>query len=218
MKRIATIAALIAFGATPAVAQWAGMPVWNNPKGGTGVTIDGDLGLPNSNGGKGTAFGARATLGLANISLTAGLSNWKPSGYRSGTTSVGGVAQFKVIGGSLIPVAVNIQLGAGTAGAATDSIGTATPKITMLVAGAGISVNVPTPGLSIEPYLSVGNRWNKLSGVSGTQSNVGWVVGANLGFGMLGLHFAYDSQKMGGVTRGIIGIGAHVALKAPIGM
>jgi hypothetical protein len=35
---------------------------------------------------------------------------------------------------------------------------------------------------------------------------------------MLGLHFAYDSQKIGSVTRGIIGIGAHVALKAPIGM
>jgi len=212
MKRIATIAALIAWGATPALAQWAGMPVWNNPKGGTGVTIDGDLGLPNSNGGKGTAFGARATLGIANISLTAGLSSWKPSGYTSSITSVGGTAQFKVIGGSLIPVAVNIQLGAGTASA----VGTQ-PKVTMLVAGAGISVNVPTPGLSIEPYLSVGNRWNKPSGGS-TVSNVGWVVGANIGFGMLGLHFAYDSQKIGSVTRGIIGIGAHVALKAPIGM
>jgi hypothetical protein len=87
----------------------------------------------------------------------------------------------------------------------------------MLVAGAGISVNVPTPGLSIEPYLSVGNRWNKPSGGS-TVSNVGWVVGANIGFGMLGLHVAYDSQKIGSTTRGIIGIGAHVALKAPIGM
>jgi hypothetical protein len=217
MKRIATIAALIAFGATPAVAQWAGMPVWNNPKGGTGVTIDGDLGLPNSNGGKGTAFGARATLGIANISLTAGLSSWKPNGYSSSMTSVGGVAQFKVIGGSLIPVAVNIQLGAGTASSATDTAAVTHPKITMLVAGAGISVNVPTPGLSIEPYLSVGNRWIKPSGFS-TESNVGWVVGANLGFGMLGLHVAYDSQKIGGVTRGIIGIGAHVALKAPIGM
>lgn len=212
MKRIATIAALIGLGATPAVAQWAGMPVWNNPKGGTGVTIDGDLGLPNSNGGKGTAFGARATLGIANISLTAGLSSWKPSGATSSTTSVGGVAQFKVIGGSLIPVAVNIQLGGGT----TNAVGTQ-PKVTMLVAGAGVSVNVPTPGLSIEPYLSVGNRWNKPSGGS-TVSNVGWVVGANIGFGMLGLHFAYDSQKIGSVTRGIIGIGAHVALKAPIGM
>lgn len=212
MKRIATIAALIAFGATPAVAQWAGMPVWNNPKGGTGVTIDGDLGFPNSNGGKGTAFGARATLGLANISLTAGLSSWKPSGAPSSYTSIGGMAAFKVIGGSLIPLAVNLQLGAGT----TDSVGT-TPRTTTLVAGAGLSVNVPTPGLSIEPYLSVGNRWAKASGLS-TQSGVGWVIGANVGFGMLGLHLAYDSQKIAGTTRGIIGVGAHVALKAPVGM
>src|SRR5947209_12507798 len=154
MKRMATIAALIAFGATPAVAQWAGMPVWNNPKGGTGVTINGDLGIPNTNGGKGTAFGARASLGLANISLTAGVSSWKPSGFSKSLTSVGGTAQFKVIGGSLIPVALNIQLGAGTASAVTS--GTATQsKLTMLLAGAGISVNVPTPGINIEPYLSV---------------------------------------------------------------
>src|SRR5437016_10370755 len=220
MKRIPTIAALITLAATPlpAVAQWAGMPVWNNPKGGTGVTINGDLGFPNNNGGKGTAFGARATLGLANISLTAGVSSWKPSGFSNSTTSVGGTAQFKVIGGSLIPVALNIQLGAGTTSSATDTAAVTHPKITTIVAGAGISVNVPTPGLSIEPYLSVGNRWNKLSGVSGTQSNVGWVVGANLGFGMLGLHVAYDSQKIGSATRGVIGIGAHFALKAPIGM
>ncbi|PYP07873.1 MAG: hypothetical protein DMD59_13835, partial [Gemmatimonadetes bacterium] len=119
---------------------------------------------------------------------------------------------------SLIPLAVNIQLGAGTGSSATDTAAVTHPKITTIVAGAGISVNVPTPGLSIEPYLSVGNRWNKLSGVSGTQSNVGWVVGANLGLGMLGLHVAYDSQKIGSATRGVIGIGAHVALKAPIGM
>jgi len=217
MKRIATIAALITFAATPpAVAQWAGMPAWNNPKGGTGVTINGDLGFPNNNGGKGTAFGARATLGLANISLTAGVSSWKPSGFSNSTTSVGGTAQFKVIGGSLIPVALNIQLGAGTASAVTS--GTATQsKLTMLLAGAGISVNVPTPGINIEPYLSVSNRWVKPSGLS-TESNIGWVLGANVGLGMLGLHVAYDSQKLGGATRGIIGIGAHVALKAPMGM
>jgi len=215
MKRIATMAALIAFGATPAVAQWAGMPVWNNPKGGTGVTIDGDLAFPNSTGGKGTAFGARATVGFANISLTAGLSSWKPSGYSSSTTSVGGTAQFKVIGGSLIPVALNLQLGAGTASSVSGTV--TQPKITMLVAGAGISVNVPTPGLSIEPYLSLGERWNKPSGLS-TESDFGWVIGANVGFGMLGLHLAYDSQKLGGATRGIFGLGAHIALKAPIGM
>src|SRR5438105_6166084 len=218
MKRIPTIAALITLAATPlpAVAQWAGMPVWNNPKGGTGVTINGDLGFPNNNGGKGTAFGARASVGLANISLTAGVSSWKPKGFSNSATSVGGTAQFKVIGGSLIPVALNIQLGAGTT-SSVDS-GTATqPKLTMLLAGAGISVNVPTPGINIEPYLSISNRWDKPSGGS-TESNVGWVLGANVGLGMLGLHVAYDSQTLGGATRGIIGIGAHVALKAPLGM
>jgi len=218
MKRIPTIAALITLAATPlpAVAQWAGMPVWNNPKGGTGVTINGDLGIPNTNGGKGTAFGARASVGLANISLTAGISSWKPSGFSKSLTSVGGTAQFKVIGGSLIPVALNIQLGAGTTSSVDTGLATI-PKVTTLLGGAGISVNVPTPGINIEPYLSISNRWDKPSGGS-TESNVGWVLGANVGLGMLGLHVAYDSQKLGGATRGIIGIGAHVALKAPLGM
>ena len=218
MKRIPTIAALITLAATPlpAVAQWAGMPVWNNPKGGTGVTINGDLGIPNTNGGKGTAFGARVSLGLANISLTAGVSSWKPSGFSKSLTSVGGTAQFKVIGGSLIPVALNIQLGAGTTSSVDTGLATI-PKVTTLLGGAGISVNVPTPGINIEPYLSISNRWDKPSGGS-TESNVGWVLGANVGLGMLGLHVAYDSQKLGGATRGIIGIGAHVALKAPLGM
>ena len=217
MKRIVTIAALIMFAATRAVAQWAGMPVWNNPKGGTGVTVDGDLGFPNSNAGKGTAFGARATLGLANISFTAGVSSWKPSGYSQSLTSVGGTAQFKVIGGSLIPVALNFQLGGSTTSSVDTGTVTLVPKLTTFLGGAGVSVNVPTPGINIEPYLSISNRWRKPSGGS-TASNVGWVIGANVGFGMLGLHLAYDSQKVGGVTRGVIGIGAHVALKAPAGM
>src|SRR5882762_2596278 len=158
MKRIAVLMMMIAGVATPAVAQWLGMPAWNNPKGGTGVTINGDLGVPNTNAGKGTAFGARGTLGLANISFTAGLASWKPKGASASSTSVGGVVQFRAIGGSLIPVALNIQLGAGTASAITT--GTVTfPKMTNILVGAGLSVNVPTPGLSIEPYLSVSNRW-----------------------------------------------------------
>jgi hypothetical protein len=217
MKRLMTVLALTAFATAPAVAQWSGMPAWNNPKGGTGVTVNGDLGMPNTDGGKGTAFGARATVGLANLSLTAGVASWKPKGFTDRTSSVGAVAGFKVIGGSLIPVAINLQLGAGTSGRIT--AGTRTlPKMTNIIAGAGVSVNVPTPGLSIEPYLSISNRWHKPTGGT-TQSNIGWVLGANVGFGMLGLHIAYDSESFGGgVTSGILGIGAHVALKAPIGM
>jgi len=213
MKRLMTVLALTAFAAAPAAAQWLGMPVWNNPKGGTGVTINGDLAMPNSSLNKGTAFGVRGTLGLANISLTAGLSSWKPKGAAGSYTSVGGNAAFKIIGGSLIPVALNLQLGAATVSAAN-----LTPKLTRLTAGGGIAVSVPTPGISIEPYLSLTNRWYKYSGLSGTNSNFGWMLGSNVNFGMLGFHLAYDSESLGGSTGGIFAIGAHVALKAPIGM
>lgn len=215
MKRLMTVLALAALTAAPAAAQWFGMPVWNSPKGGTGVTINGDLGIPNTNGGKGTAFGARATVGLANLSLTAGLASWKPSGAVDNVTSVGGNAAFKVIGGSLIPVALNFQVGAARAGAANGDSAT-----TRLTAGGGVAVSVPTPGISIEPYLSITNRWYKRSGLSGTTSNLGWTLGANANFGMFGVHLAYDSENYGGLigTVGTFGLGAHVALKAPIGM
>jgi len=214
MKRMTTVLALVVFAATPVVAQWAGMPVWNNPKGGTGITINGDLGIPNEDGGKGTAFGARGTLGLANLSVTAGLSSWKPDGATESVTGIGGNAAFRVIGGSLIPVSLNLQLGAARHGeAGTD------PAWTRLTAGGGVGVNVPTPGISIEPYLSLTNRWYKFSGLSGTTSNFGWTLGGNFNFGMLGVHLAYDSESLGGgATGGVFGLGAHVALKAPIGM
>lgn len=213
MKRIMTVLALAALAAAPAAAQWLGMPVWNSPKGGTGVTISGDFGMPNANGGKGTAFGARGSLGLANLQLTAGLSNWKPDLATESFTSIGGNVGFRVIGGSLLPVAINLQVGAATTGAANTF-----PSQTRLTAGGGIAVSVPTPGISIEPYLSLTNRWDKFSGISGTNSNFGWTLGANANFGMLGFHVAYDSESSGGGTAGIIGIGAHIALKAPIGM
>ena len=215
MKRIMTVLALAAVAATPAAAQWFGVPVWNSPKGGTGITINGDLGIPNSSGGKGTAFGARGTIGLANLSLTAGVVSWKPSGQPDNVTSVGGNAAFKIIGGSLIPVALNFQVGAARAGAANGSGAT-----TRLTAGGGVAVSVPTPGISIEPYLSITNRFYKESGVTGTPSNLGWTIGANANFGMFGVHVAYDSENFGGLqgTVGTFGLGAHFALKAPIGM
>jgi len=214
MKRMLTVLAAAAFTVAPLTAQSLGMPNWSSPKGGTGVTISGDLAMPNADLGKGTAFGARATLGLANISLTAGVASWKPKGLTDSYTSFGGQAAFRVIGGSLIPVAVSLQAGVARVGAANGD-----SALTRLGLGGAVSVNVPTPGLSIEPYLAVNNRWYMFSGPGSTESNIGWTIGANVGLGMLGLHLAYDSENFGGgTTGGIIGIGAHFSLKAPIGM
>ena len=214
MNRVFLTAVLVANAVTPAAAQLAGMPVWNSPKGGTGVTISGDYGRPNADLNKGNAFGARGTVGLGSLSLTAGLATWKPSGAPNSLTSVGGDAAFRVIGGSLLPVNVNLLVG----GART-SVGGGGGSITTLIAGGGVSVSLPTPGFSIEPYLSLANRWHRqtVASVSNTESNIGWTIGANLGFGMMGAHIAYDSEKLGaGSTGSIIGIGVHLSLKVPM--
>jgi len=212
MKRVVMILALAASAASPAAAQWFGMPAWNSPKGGTGITVSGDYGKPNTDALSGNAFGARGSIGFGNLTATVGVASWKPKGASSSTTSYGVQGAFRAIGGSLIPVSINLQVGVGRASVSgTD--------LTNILAGVGVAASIPTPGLSIEPYLSVSSRWHKISGVPGTESNIGWVIGANAGFGMFGVHIAYDSEKMDdGSTAGIIGIGAHVALKVPMGM
>src|SRR2546422_5480866 len=114
MKRSALVVIVSAvLVAAPAAAQWTGMPLWNDPKGGTGITISGEYGRPDSAYGKGNAWGGRAALGVGTVTLTAGVATYKPEGSSDATTAVGGQAAFRVIGGSLLPVAVNLQAGGG---------------------------------------------------------------------------------------------------------
>jgi hypothetical protein len=213
MKRTLTVLAAAAFAVSPLAGQALGMPNWSNPKGGTGITISGDLAKPDEDLGKGTAYGARGSFGFGAITLTAGVASWKPSGLSDSYTSLGGQGAFRVIGGSLMPLALSLQVDAARVGEANGD-----SAMTRLGLGGAVSVNVPTPGLSIEPYLAVNNRWYSASG-SSTESNIAWTLGANVGFGMMGLHLAYDSENFGGgTTGGIFGLGVHFALKAPVGM
>jgi hypothetical protein len=214
MKRILTVLAAAAFAVSPLAAQSLGMPNWSVPKGGTGITVSGDIGMPNEDLGNGTAYGARGAFGFGAITLTAAIASWKPSGFSESYSSIGGQGAFRVIGGSLMPVSLSLQLDAAHVGEANGD-----SALTRLGLGGAISASVPTPGLSIEPWLAVNNRWYSFSGASSTESNIAWTLGANIGFGMFGLHLAYDSENYGGGTNGgIFGIGAHFSLKAPGGM
>jgi hypothetical protein len=212
MKRAVLIAGFAALATTPAAAQWLGMPVWNSPKGGTGITINGDWGRPDSTLGKGNAFGGRASLGIGTLTLTAGIESFKPDTATSSTTSIGGNAAMRVIGGSLIPVSINLQVGA----ARSDSSSPSRPATTSVIGAVGLAISLPTPGFSIEPYVSPGFRYRHVSGKGNT--NFGYTVGANLSFGMFGVHAAYDYEHVSGGHIGILGLGAHVAIKVPLGM
>src|SRR2546430_15652428 len=90
MKRSALVVIVsVVLVAAPAAAQWTGMPVWNDPKGGTGITISGDYGKPNDDYRGGHAWGGRAALGVGTVTLTAGVGTPKPEGSREAPTTGG---------------------------------------------------------------------------------------------------------------------------------
>ena len=113
MKRVLLVVLAGVGLSSPASAQFLGMPVWNSPKGGTGITISGDYGKPNAALGKGNAFGARGSIGLGSLTATLGFASWSRSGTAPTVKSIGGDAAFRVIGGSLLPININLLVGGG---------------------------------------------------------------------------------------------------------
>src|ERR1041385_4719829 len=111
MKRAVLAVGVALFLAVPVAAQWLGQPIWNSPMGGTGITIYGDYGKPNTDAGQGSAVGGRVALGSGSVTLTLGVASWKPEAFSSRVISYGGTMAARLIGGSLLPVAVNLQVG-----------------------------------------------------------------------------------------------------------
>src|SRR3989449_11706459 len=112
MKRSALVVTVCAvLVVPPAAAQWTGMPVWNDPKGGTGITVSGEYGKPDSTYGKGNAWGGRAALGVGTVTLTAGGAPYKPGGSSDAPTAGRGPGAVPGVGRR--PVALRRQPHAG---------------------------------------------------------------------------------------------------------
>ena len=203
-----SVLVLVLAAAAPAAAQLAGMPMWNSPKGGAGVTLSGDYGMPGDDAGGGTAFGARASLGFSKFTVGLAYASYEPDGASEATQSFGGTAAFRVIGGGLSPLNVNIIGGGATTAELTGPVSFG--QIGTYWAGAGVSVSLPF----VEPYATLSNRWITPSGGS-SESAFGWTLGANVTMGMFGLHLAYDSQDVAGTTVSSFGAGLHVTLGVP---
>src|SRR5437899_5846187 len=115
MTRAVLTLSLVAGLVTRAAAQWLGVPVWNSPEGG-GLTVSADYAKPNSDYGSGSTWGVRLSWGRGIASFTAGAASWQPGGGGESLTSIGGNAAFRIIGGTLPPIAsngirANVQLG-----------------------------------------------------------------------------------------------------------
>ncbi|HEV8265802.1 MAG TPA: hypothetical protein VGQ06_12715 [Gemmatimonadales bacterium] len=219
MKRFGLTLAAAVCASTPAAAQWFGLPAWNSPKGGAGITLSADYGRADYDSDtdplKGSTFGARGSIGLGKATITAGVARFDPEGsFLEPATSIGVQGAYKLIGGSLTPVAVNVQGGASRHGVVDGG----SEKITNWALGIGVGTSLTMPAASVEPFVSVSNRWHKVGSVA-TESNIGFVIGTNVAFGSFGLHLAYDLEKdSDGGRLGVFGFGAHFALRTPVGM
>src|SRR3989442_14765425 len=198
MQRAMLVVGLFAFVAARAAAQWLGMPGGNGPKGGRGGGISADYGQPNADAGKGTAYGGRVSFGAGSAMLTVGASSWKPENSSGRVTSWGGSLQARLIGGSLLPVAVNLQLGGAYHAKVTSGTQTL-PEASTAQGAVGLSTPLPVPLIRLEPYFSPGVRyhryWNAPAGTRKDENNLWWVPGANARFRAFRVHLAYDSEK-----------------------
>lgn len=229
LGRAGALAVLALLVGGPLGAQLAGNPVYAKTGGGIGLTLAGDFGKGlNNASGKTSLFGARAELGLPFIAVGVGAGFYDPNvSGRDREIAFAGNLGFQFIGGALLPVSVGVHAGAGYT--KLPSAGPL-PEVTSVTVPLSVVVglNVPTPGLNIDPWIAPRIQISRTEIRSGTgsptrdtDSDVGVAGGVDISLPMgLGLHVAADYVKRsaaGGVDASplVFGIGVHYRIAIP---
>ena len=202
MKRFMTFGAALIMGlslfASPAVAQMNSIPVYFNPKGGTGLMVAVDLGRGiNDESGKNTAVAFRTALGIGPVTIggSIGVVNPDQAGTvgREFQTQYMGNFALRVFGGGLLPASISLQGGVGVL-----DISDLSTKVVTVPIGLGIGFSVPTPGFSFDPWIAGRYAFvrNEVESLTANQNSFGISAGLNFNFLMgLGFHVAGDWQK-----------------------
>jgi hypothetical protein len=170
-------AALVGGAAATAQAQIAGMPLFTNPRVGTGIRVHADIGQPTDKGtslGDATVVQGGLTLALGPVGIGAnvGMTNNDFKTVTSGATSANlgtqhkvtasALVQLRVMGGGLNPLSLSLFGGASydvsaydfanlssLPQAIQDSVKSANPKTLLIPAGVAIGLKLPILGLSV---------------------------------------------------------------------
>jgi hypothetical protein len=227
MRRIGRVmlaAALpLVAGATPVRAQLLGIPVYFNPRGGTGIGVAANLGVPdthyNYNSGGGTAYGVAGSLGFGRATVTAMVGSWKPKGFAVAVTSYGGDVGIRVFGGGLLPLAVGVQAGYGSVQ------GNVTLGETQTTIPVGIGVSFDPPLFPLKPWIAPRIELTRVSGggvTSTTATAFRISAGVNLDLLLgLGVHAGVDWGKVPSKfdpstpSTLVWGVGAHFNFRVP---
>jgi hypothetical protein len=213
---LASLTLCLVAGEHTVQAQVRGIPVYNNgiP---TGIALYGDVGFPNQDAGKGTAFAVSGRAGFGPFGATAMLATFNPEGAGDNDLSVGATLNYKVFGGPLIPLSVTLQGGIGYSKPDTGILPGDESELRFPV-GLGFALTIPNPALAIQPWIAPRVDIIRLSGggLSNTETNFG--LGAGIEFNLLngfGVHAAYDRVFANGGDPSVFGLGAHYAFRIP---
>ncbi len=193
MRRIskAMIAAALPLvaSATAARAQLAGIPVYFNPRGLTGIGVAANLGFPDNNYGGGTAYGVAASIGGGPFMLTAMAGAWKPDSLGSAQASFGADVGYRLFGGGMLPVAVGVQAGYGTIKIA---------GVTSSTIPVGVALSFDPPLVPLKPWIAPRIEFQRLSGGGVTETATAFRISAGVNYNFLmglGLHAGVDWGK-----------------------
>ncbi|MEX1051485.1 MAG: hypothetical protein WEC54_08020, partial [Gemmatimonadales bacterium] len=191
--KLAVAALAIGYAVAPAAAQLPNQPVYAIPKG-VGLGLNADLGFGVDPSGS-SGIAVRATLGLPMIKLTLGLAPDMMDNGGENTLMVGGAFQ-------LIPMPVSIRLQANAGRGLTSN------NMNVAIGGV-IGLNVPSPALSVEPWVFPSIRLS-IPDVGESSSNIGVAAGVNIGLpGGIGGHAALDVTRVGDANVIGAGVGLH---------
>lgn len=215
MTRIARITAAAAIPlaalATAAQAQLAGIPVYYDPRGGTGVGVAANIGFPDNNAGGGTAYGVSGSFGTGPVTLTAMVGERKGTSYTSTQTTFGANISYRLFGGGILPVAVAVQAGYGSY---KNALPAPFPQNTISTIPVGVGISFNPPLFPLKPWIAPRMDFISGGGSSTSQFMVSGGVNFNLLLG-LGVHAAVD-YKPSSPTSMIVGVGAHFNFHVPL--
>jgi hypothetical protein len=213
---VAALALGAGLSAPSAQAQVRGIPVYNSGVF-SGIALYGDVGFPNSDAGKGTAYALTGRAGFGAFGATAIFSSFNPDGPPSSDLSVGATLNYKLFGGPLIPLSLTLQGG----------IGYSKPELGLLPGhdtelrfpvGLGFALTIPNPALAIRPWIAPRVDIVKSSGGGSSTTETNFGLGGGLELNLLngfGLHAAYDRVFVDGGDPSTYGLGAHFAFRIP---
>ncbi len=223
MRRISKVmiaAALpLVASATAARAQLAGIPVYFNPRGLSGIGVAANLGFPDNNYGGGTAYGVAGSIGGGPATLTAMVGAWKPTNASSTATTYGADLGYRLFGGGLLPVAVGVQAGVGVVKSPiTDATLTTIPV--------GVALSFDPPLFPLKPWIAPRIEIQRYSGGGLPSANAtAFRISAGVNFNLLlglGLHAGVDwgktPSKFDSTTPSTLtwGVGAHFNFHVPM--